>query len=183
MSKRIPNDLSVGEVSKRAGVPVSTLHYYEEEGLIASWRTPANHRRYDRAELRRIAIIRVAQSVGVPLAEIKEALATVPRGKKISVAQWEAASAIWQTRLNDRIAQLVERFVYTEDVGSSSLSSPRPVTPEVAGSSPVNRATPPSTRHSLCKVLCNLSVIGFWLNTKLNPKRVTSVTVMTPGRR
>jgi len=109
MSKRIPNDLSVGEVSKRAGVPVSTLHYYEEEGLIASWRTPANHRRYDRAELRRIAIIRVAQSVGVPLAEIKEALATVPRGKKISVAQWEAASAIWQTRLNDRIA-LLERL-------------------------------------------------------------------------
>jgi len=106
MSKRIPNDLSVGEVSKRAGVPVSTLHYYEEEGLIASWRTPANHRRFDRSELRRIAIIRVAQSVGVPLSEIKQALDGLPRGKKVSVAQWEAVSAKWQDKLDDRIALL-----------------------------------------------------------------------------
>ena len=57
-----PKDLSVGEVAPRAGVPVSTVHFYEAEGLIESWRTDANHRRYDRRELRRVAIIRVAQS-------------------------------------------------------------------------------------------------------------------------
>ena len=70
----IPNDLSVGEMSDRAGVPVSTLHFYEAEGLIQSWRTPANHRRYDRRELRRVAIVRVAQSVGIPLSEVREEL-------------------------------------------------------------------------------------------------------------
>lgn len=109
MAPRTPNDLSVGAVAKRAGVPVSTLHYYEEEGLIESWRTPANHRRYDRAELRRIAIIRVAQSVGVPLSEIRETLGKLPRGKKVSIAQWEAVSTVWQDRLNERIA-LLERL-------------------------------------------------------------------------
>ena len=58
------SDLSVGEIAARAGVPVSTIHYYEAEGLIESWRTPANHRRYDRRELRRVAIARVALTVG-----------------------------------------------------------------------------------------------------------------------
>jgi len=106
MAARISNDLTVGDTAKRAGVPVSTLHYYEEEGLIESWRTPANHRRFDRSELRRIAIIRVAQSVGVPLSEIKQALDGLPRGKKVSVAQWEAVSAKWQDKLDDRIALL-----------------------------------------------------------------------------
>ena len=66
-----PNDLSVGAFADRAGVPVSTIHYYEAEGLIESWRTPANHRRYDRRELRRVAIARVAQSVGVAKLMVK----------------------------------------------------------------------------------------------------------------
>ncbi len=109
MPKRMPNDLSVGDVAKRAGVAVSTLHYYEAEGLIQSWRTPANHRRYDRAELRRIAIIRVAQSVGVPLAEIKSALDKVPRDRKVTAQQWEAVSRRWQARLSERIG-LLERL-------------------------------------------------------------------------
>lgn len=109
MKKVVSNDMSVGDVAKRAGVPVSTLHFYEEEGLIESWRTPANHRRYDRMELRRIAIIRVAQSVGVPLSEIKAALDTLPRGKKVTVAQWEKVSARWRDRLNERI-MLLERL-------------------------------------------------------------------------
>lgn len=106
MGKVVSSDLSVGETAKRAGVPVSTLHYYEEEGLIQSWRTPANHRRFDRFELRRIAVIRVAQSVGVPLSEIKEVLKKLPRDKKVSKAQWEAVSRNWQDKLDERIGML-----------------------------------------------------------------------------
>ena len=106
MSRVIPNDLSVGQVAKRSGVPVSTLHYYEEEGLIQSWRTPANHRRYDRAELRRIAVIRVAQSVGVPLSEIREVLDALPERRKIKKEDWESVSALWRDRLDARIADL-----------------------------------------------------------------------------
>ena len=88
------SDLSVGEMASRAGVPVSTLHYYEAEGLIESWRTPANHRRYDRRELRRIAIARIAQAVGVPLSEVRAVLDRIPRGKAVSAADWEAAAGI-----------------------------------------------------------------------------------------
>ncbi len=98
-----PNDLSVGEMARRAGVAVSTLHFYEAEGLIESWRTPANHRRYDRRELRRVAIARIAQSVGIPLAEVKTVLDRIPRGKTISAAAWSEAAQPWQDMLDEKI--------------------------------------------------------------------------------
>lgn len=101
-----PNDLSVGEFAARAGVPVSTVHYYEAEGLIESWRTPANHRRYDRRELRRLALVRVAQTVGIPLTEIREVLDRIPRDKAISAEQWAAAAEPWRAVLNERIGLL-----------------------------------------------------------------------------
>ena len=43
--------LSVGEVARRSGVPVSSLHFYENRGLISSVRTPGNQRRYARDPL------------------------------------------------------------------------------------------------------------------------------------
>ena len=48
-------EMSVGQIAKRADVNVSTLHFYEEKGLIESWRNQGNQRRYDRSVLRRIA--------------------------------------------------------------------------------------------------------------------------------
>ncbi|WP_163355789.1 MerR family DNA-binding transcriptional regulator, partial [Escherichia coli] len=54
--------LTVGEVAKRSGVPISTLHFYEEKGLIKSSRSPGNQRRYPSVVLRYVAIIKAAQS-------------------------------------------------------------------------------------------------------------------------
>ena len=53
MVVRKSNDLTAAETAKRSGLPVSTLHFYEAEGLIESWRTPSNHRRFNRSELHR----------------------------------------------------------------------------------------------------------------------------------
>lgn len=101
-----PSDLSVGAFAERAGVPVSTIHFYEAEGLIESWRTPANHRRYDRRELRRVAIARIAQSVGIPLSEVRDVLARLPRDRAIGKADWEAAAEPWAALLDARIELL-----------------------------------------------------------------------------
>jgi len=101
-----PNDLSVGEMAARAGVAVSTLHFYESEGLIESWRTPANHRRYDRRELRRVAVIRVAQSLGIPLAEIRTMLGRLPKGRAPNKTEWQSVSEDWRRELDARIARL-----------------------------------------------------------------------------
>lgn len=113
-------------MAKRAGVPVSTLHYYEAEGLIESWRTPANHRRYDRRELRRVAIIRVAQSVGVPLSEIKEVLNRVPRSNAVSKNDWAKAAAPWKDLLDERLAlmtRLRDQMGYCIGCGCLSLDN------------------------------------------------------------
>ncbi len=101
-----PNDLTVGQMAERAGVAVSTIHYYEAEGLIESWRTAANHRRYDRRELRRVAIARVAQTMGVSLAEVRLVLDRVPRGKTLGKADWASAAEPWANMLDERIELL-----------------------------------------------------------------------------
>ena len=123
MAAAIANDLSVGEMAARAGVAVSTLHYYEAEGLIESWRTPANHRRYDRRELRRVAIIRIAQTLGIPLSEVKTMLDELPRGQAIKAADWAQASTVWADALDDRI-ELLLRLRETLDscIGCGCLS-------------------------------------------------------------
>ena len=60
----IETELTVGQVAARAGVAVSTLHFYESKGLIHSWRNAGNQRRYPREVLRRVAVIKVAQRTG-----------------------------------------------------------------------------------------------------------------------
>jgi MerR family transcriptional regulator, redox-sensitive transcriptional activator SoxR len=105
----VPDSLTIGEMSARSGVPASALRYYERMGLIRSMRTGGNQRRYERAELRRVAFIRIAQRVGVSLDEIAEALAALPDSRTPTRADWAHLSAAWRTRLNERIA-LLERL-------------------------------------------------------------------------
>jgi len=99
-------ELGVGEVAARSGVAVSTVHFYEAEGLISSRRTAGNQRRYERDVLRRIAIVRVAQKVGISLAEIRVALSGLPEGRTPTVEDWAALSTRWREALDQRIAQL-----------------------------------------------------------------------------
>ena len=99
--------LTVGEVARRAGVAVSALHFYEQKGLIRSVRTGGNQRRYHREVLRRVAIIKVAQRVGIPLAEIERALASLPQGRVPNAQDWARLSAGWKADLDRRIESLL----------------------------------------------------------------------------
>ena len=98
--------LSVGEVAKRSGVAISTIHFYESKGLIHSVRNAGNQRRFPRSELRRIAIVRVAQRAGIPLSEIREALDGLPSNRAVSARDWTALSKRWKRALDERIEQL-----------------------------------------------------------------------------
>lgn len=67
---------SIGELSRRAGVKVPTIRYYEQMGLIAAPdRSEGNQRRYERAELERLTFIRHARDLGFPIEAIRELLA------------------------------------------------------------------------------------------------------------
>lgn len=102
----LPKELSVGDVARRAGIAVSALHFYESKGLIESTRTGGNQRRYNRAVLRRIAIIKVAQKTGIPLGEIAEALAGLPADRAPRAKDWTEMSKRWAATLDARIARL-----------------------------------------------------------------------------
>ena len=99
--------LPVGELARRSGVAVSALHYYEAQGLLSSERSAGNQRRYPRSALRRVAFIRSAQQLGLSLAEIAEALATLPARRTPTRADWTRLSKQWRARLDARIAALI----------------------------------------------------------------------------
>jgi len=98
--------LTVGEVAARSGVAVSTIHFYEAKGLIRSLRNAGNQRRFARSELRRIAIIRVAQRAGISLGEIRDAFAGLPTDRTVSAKDWSRLSKRWKADLESRIRRL-----------------------------------------------------------------------------
>jgi MerR family redox-sensitive transcriptional activator SoxR len=102
----IGRPLSVGAVAERAGVAVSALHFYEARGLIHSVRNEGNQRRYARDVLRRVAVIKVAQRIGISLEDIGAALASLPEGRTPNAQDWARLSKGWQKELETRIAQL-----------------------------------------------------------------------------
>ena len=65
----------IGSVAKESGVPIKTIRYYEELGLLkASSRTEGNFRLFNSDVLTRLNFIKRAQSLGLSLSEIKEFL-------------------------------------------------------------------------------------------------------------
>jgi MerR family redox-sensitive transcriptional activator SoxR len=100
--------LTIGQVAQRSGVAPSALRFYEAEGLITSERTDGNQRRYQRAVLRRVAVIQAGRSAGIPLAVIRDALALLPAHKPPSQRDWAKLSRAWRRDVEERIA-LLER--------------------------------------------------------------------------
>ncbi len=116
-------ELTVGELAARSGVAVSAIHFYESKGLIQSRRNQGNQRRYPREVLRRVAVIKVAQRVGIPLASIRDALSTLPEERTPTAADWRRLSATWKAELNDRISRLTQlRDQLNRCIGCGCLS-------------------------------------------------------------
>lgn len=66
---------SIGQISKRTGVKVPTIRYYEEIGLLSSERNAGNQRRYHAAGLERLSFIRHARDLGLSPDAIRDLLA------------------------------------------------------------------------------------------------------------
>lgn len=71
----------IGSVAKKSGVPIKTIRYYEELGLLkAVGRTEGGYRLFDGDIFTRLSFIKRAQSLGLSLAEIKEFLEVHDQG-------------------------------------------------------------------------------------------------------
>ena len=115
--------LTIGDLEDRSGVATSALRFYETKGLIESRRTDGNQRRYVRATLRRVALIRAGQELGLSLAELADALATLPHDKTPKKRDWERLSRTWRKRLDNQIAELIAlRDELTDCIGCGCLS-------------------------------------------------------------
>lgn len=94
---------SVGQISERCGVKVSTLHFYEAKGLITSQRNAGNQRRYRKDVIRRVSLIKAAQAMGISLEDIKAQLSVLPDQAAPTQEQWRDLAKHWRQLLNDRI--------------------------------------------------------------------------------
>src|ERR1017187_4331755 len=109
-------ELTVGELAARSGVAVSALHFYERQGLVTSRRTTGH-------TLRRVALIRIAHRAGIPLADVRAALAELPGGRTPTRQDWERLSQRWQDDLDQRIRMLQQlREEFTGCIGCGCLS-------------------------------------------------------------
>ena len=97
---------TIGELAERSGTAPSGLRFYESLGLIRSERTEGNQRRFAPVELRRVSVIRAAQSVGISLEEVGTALDTLPDRRTPTRDDWSAMSTAWRGVLEERIARL-----------------------------------------------------------------------------
>ena len=74
-------ELDIGDVAQRTGLPVSTLRFYEEKGLIASVGRRGLRRQFNAAVLERLALIALARAAHFSLDEI--ALMFTPDGPRL----------------------------------------------------------------------------------------------------
>ncbi|WP_089605973.1 redox-sensitive transcriptional activator SoxR [Acinetobacter piscicola] len=115
--------LTIGELAQRSDVSVPAIRFYEEKELIWSTRTQGNQRRYQRAMLRRVAIIKIAQQVGISLQQVKDAFQVLPKHQVASKADWQKMSQTWQAQLDQQIINLLKlRQQLDKCIGCGCLS-------------------------------------------------------------
>ncbi len=115
--------LTIGAVAGRTGLAVSAVRYYEAEGLVVPWRNDGGQRRFERADIRRLSFVKIAQQFGFTLPQIKAQLDSLPGGRTPTAADWARLSAGFRVELDARIAAM-ERLRDTLDscIGCGCLS-------------------------------------------------------------
>lgn len=100
--------ISIGTLSRRTGVAVSALRFYEEKGLVFPERNAGGQRRFLRADIRRVSFILIAQKFGFTLPMIAKTLSALPQGRTPTKADWALISADFRAVLDEKIKTLTQ---------------------------------------------------------------------------
>jgi len=100
------SEITIGQMAKRTGLAVSAIRYYETQGLITANRNRGGHRRFARAQVRRVSFILIAQQFGLTLPQIKTVLGDLPDNRTPTAKDWERISKGLRVHLDKRIAKL-----------------------------------------------------------------------------
>jgi MerR family transcriptional regulator, redox-sensitive transcriptional activator SoxR len=122
----VSDGLSIGALARRTGLAVSAIRYYESQGLIRPWRNAGGQRRFQRADLRRLSFVIIAQKFGFTLPEIRKLLDQLPGQRTPTPKDWTAISAAFRSRLDQRIETLQKlRDNLDGCIGCGCLSMPK----------------------------------------------------------
>jgi MerR family transcriptional regulator, redox-sensitive transcriptional activator SoxR len=121
------NDLiPIGTLSRRTGLAISAIRYYEDRGLVTSVRTGGNQRRFLRSDIRRLSFVQIAQKLGLGLAEIERELTSLPQGRTPNIMDWQKISRSLRKEIDSRIQLLTRtRNKLDECIGCGCLSLDR----------------------------------------------------------
>ena len=98
--------LTIGDLADRTGLAVSAIRFYETHGILHPVRNAGGHRRYGRADIRRLSFVMIAQSMGFGLSEIADHMADLPAHRAPSKADWTRISEEFRAKIDSRITLL-----------------------------------------------------------------------------
>ena len=98
--------IAIGDVARRTGLSVSAIRYYEDMGLVRPDRTASGHRLFEKADIRRLSFVMIAQRLGFSSAAIRDALSALPGGRTPTKADWTKLSRHFRRELDARIEGL-----------------------------------------------------------------------------
>jgi len=105
--------LKIGEVSKRSGVGVEALRFYEKSGLLdRPSRTYSGYRVYGEEVLERLAFIKQAQALGFSLDEVRRIVEDARKGE----SPCDEVREIVRRRLSELDERLRELHRYREEL-------------------------------------------------------------------
>ncbi|KAB8180641.1 MerR family transcriptional regulator [Microbispora catharanthi] len=111
---------TIGQVARLAGVPVPTVRYYSDEGLVPpAGRSAGGYRLYDHDALDRLELVRTLRDLGVEIATITRVLADAQTLNEIADGQIAAMEDQIQTL---RVRQAVLRYVTTRRTGTAGIA-------------------------------------------------------------
>lgn len=104
-------DMSIGELAALTGVPVKTIRYYSDLGLVPeAGRTESGYRRYDEASLARLELVRALRELGLDLETAGRVAALQTSLEAVAAAQADAIDVhIKQLQLRRRVLRAIAR--------------------------------------------------------------------------
>ena len=100
--------MRIGEVAKQAGIPASTLRYYERIGLINPPQRKGGQRDYDEGILEILDIIRLAKSADFSLTDIRQLIKTHKTDIPLSL--------VWRQIAQDKILEVEQTIQHYQDI-------------------------------------------------------------------
>ena len=135
----------IGMIAKHAGVPIKTIRYYEEVGLLPrATRTASRYRLYAPETIDRLQFIRKAQSLGLSLHDIKEILELADRGR----CPCGHVQELLRARLKELRAKIADLSVLERRIASATRQGcPPNFRPRGKAICPTIQRQPPATRR------------------------------------